>query len=450
VYDKSPPHNIEAEQGVIGCALWDHDTLHLTLPVVSPDDFYRDAHGLIWRAVKAVYESDAPVNPTTVCEELTRAGDLKRAGGEDYLAECINSVPHTAHALTFAQLVREKSAVRAILDVHLEGVRQVYAQNANAASLADKAVQSILAAGERAARGGGDLKTLGQAMAKALEVIEARRHGATVGVKTGVPKLDDLLTLTPGSMTVIGARPGAGKSALALNIALHAATKQDTPVLMFSLEMSDAELGERSLSVLGGAGGFQMRHPTGLTSDGLARLMAAAGVGYEAGKDAWVWIDDESDRTSLQVVGIARRAKVRHGIGLVVLDYLQLCEADEPSDTRQEQVSKISRRLKTLARSLDVPVLALSQLNRQCESENRRPRKSDLRESGSLEQDADNVILLYAPNPKPDDTGRTPVEIILDKSRGGPTGVVETMFRPNLMRFEPWVPPPADAAEQPY
>jgi replicative DNA helicase len=435
--DRIPPQNIEAEKGVLGSVLLDHDTVHEVLPLLAAGDFYRDAHATIYESMRDVFDAGERIDCLTIAERLAKADKLKAIGGEDYLAEIVTSVPHAANARYYAQIVRQKSLARAVLQAATDTIRDVYSNEFTAEELIDRATRLMLDVTDRAGNARDDIKTLRQAMDRAIAVMESRRAGATVGVASGLPDLDTAVVFAPGTFSVIGARPGLGKSALALNIAAHAATVQRVPVLIFSMEMADAEIGERALSLLGEASGYQMRHPATLDEDGFARLMRHVGRGYDAGCNAPIFIDDTSGRTSMQVVSIARRARLKHDIGLVIVDYLQLCEADDQGDTRQEQVSKISRRLKVLARTLEIPVIALSQLNRQCEGrEDRRPRKSDLRESGSLEQDADAVLLLYAPPEREDEA-----EIIVDKSRNGPPCVVRTVFRANVMKFVPWVPP---------
>lgn len=435
--DRLPPQNMEAEQGVIGSVILSNDMMHEVGTIIVADDFYRASHAILWQMIAYLYREGKRFDAVILAAELNRLGKLAEIGGEDYLCEVIQSVPNAAHAVEYAHYVRQKSIARRLLEMHETSIREIYSNQFTAEQLVDNVQKTILEVIDHAAKAKSELKTLKDAMDDARKVLESKREGAVMGVASGLPELDKLVTFTPGSFTVIGGRPGTGKSALALQIALHAATTLDVPVLLMSMEMIAAELGERAFSILGCAGGYQMRHPKELGDDEFVRLLGQISRGYDAGKNAPIYIDDTSGRTSMQVISVARRSRIRHQVGLVVVDYLQLCEADDDRDNRQEQVSKISRRMKVLARTLEIPVIALSQLNRQCEArDDRRPRKSDLRESGSLEQDADNVLLMFCPDERPDEA-----EIIVDKSRSGPVGFVRAFFHRNLVRFETWVPP---------
>lgn len=430
--DRNPPQNLEAERGVIGSVILSNDMMHEVGSLIVADDFYRDAHAILWQTIADLYRDGKRFDVMILVEELTRLGKLTEAGGEDGIADIVQSVPHVANAVEYAHYVRQKSIARKLLEMHTEGIREIYSNAFTSEQLIDNAQKRILDAVDHAANTRAGLKTVKVAMSRAMEILEAKRQGAIVGVSSGIPKLDEIVTFMPGSFTVIGARPGMGKSALALNFAVNATLRLEVPVLMFSMEMIDAEIGERLFSQLGCASGYHMRHPRECDDDDFQRLVSQIGRAREIGENLPILIDDTPGRTSMQVISIARKAKLKHGVGLVIVDYLQLCEADDDRDNRQEQVSKISRRLKNLARAIEVPVMALSQLNRQCETrDDRRPRKSDLRESGSLEQDADNVLLLYCPDEQSEEA-----EIIVDKNRSGPTGTAKVRFHRNLVRFE--------------
>jgi replicative DNA helicase len=445
--DFLPPQNIEAEMGILGSALLDNDVIDDVVCLVNPEDYYRDAHQLMHLAVVELYESGGRVDATLLAEELTRRGQLKRVGGEDYLLECLNSVPHAALAKSYAGVVREKSIARRLIEAANGILRDGYSNNFTAGQLLESAQKSILDVADAAASGRGELKTLHQAMDEALTLIDQRRAGSLMAVPSGLVDLDDVLGgFANGTLTIIGARPSVGKSALSQCMAVHAAITSAVPTLVFSMEMAAAELGQRAMSILGDANGYCMRHPQKIHDAALyAKLLRDIEKAMGLARHAPFYIDDASGRTSLQIAATARRAVARQKVGMIIVDYMQLTEADNERDNRQEQISKVSRRLKVLARTLHVPVVALSQLNRGLESrEGRRPRLADLRESGALEQDADNVLLLHNPEDRPDE-----VEIIVAKNRNGPTQSVRTIFNRELTRFERWVDPAICAVTTP-
>lgn len=438
--DLVPPQNLEAEQGVLGSCLLDNAALHEVVPLLDLDDFYRDAHQVIYRAMLAMYEAGRPLDAITLTDELTRRDQLDAVGGLDYLAEVINSVPHAVNALMYAQIVREKSVARRLIEAANGMLRDGYSNNFTAAQLAERAQQEVFSASERASHRS-EVRPIRDGLAQALERFDERERGEAVGISTGLIELDDDLGggLAPESLTILGARPSHGKSALALGILLHAALREQVPGLLFSLEMSHREVGERTLCQAGQVSGYALRHPRALTETTRPDVLARIGRGYEAAVEAPLYVDDCPGRTISQIVALSRRYRLRHGIGLIALDYLQLVGSEAHGfGNRQEEISQISRRLNNLARELKVPVLALSQLNRSCEiRDDHRPRMSDLRESGAIEQDADNVMLLYRPEVY--DPGDRPgyAELILGKSRHGPTGVVTLHFNAGETRFYP-------------
>lgn len=445
----APPANVEAEQGIFGSILIDPDVLHEIVPLLRVDDFYRDAHQILWQAVAEMYAAGERVDPTLLAERLQRDDTLKRIGGVEYLAECCQAVPHSANAAHYAGVVREHAIRRQLIDAAHAMLKEAYGLDHTAGETIDRATRSLLDIGDDAHRGRGEIRRLSEGITQALEAIDVRRQGESFGVETGLPALDDMLCgLRAGSLTIIGARPGKGKSALAVNILTHAAIEQGVPALMFSLEMAEAEFGQRFLTSVGRVSGFAAQHPRKLDDVSYARFRRRLDAIAQQGADAPIYVDDTCGRTVTEIVAITRRAIARHQVGLVVVDYLQLCESDNSRDSRQEQVSKISRRLKTLARDSGIPVLALSQLNRTSEDRaDQRPRLADLRESGAIEQDADNVLLIHHPDPEHDDA-----EIIVAKARNGPTGTIKVYFRRDQTRFEEWYPPvvPATQTRAPF
>lgn len=440
VLDRLPPHSIEAEQGVIGSILFDHERLHDVIAVLQPEDFYRDAHQVIWRAVQLEYAAGRKLDPTVLHDRLTQGGGLGTVDVAEYLGECYQSVPHSGFALQYAQVVREHSARRAVIDAANAMLAEAYGRQSTSADLIDRATRSLLDVGDDAQRGRGELRHLSEGISQAIEAIDARREGAPIGVETGLDALDEMICgLQGGTLTVIGARPGKGKSALAANILAHAAIEQRVPGLMFSLEMSQREFGERFLVSVGRMSGAHVKHPRKLDDVTFARFRRKLDAIATQGADAPIFIDDGCGRTVTEIIATTRRAIARHQIGLVVVDYLQLCESEHGRESRQEQVAKISRRLKTLARDAHIPVIALSQLNRLSEERaDQVPRLADLRESGAIEQDADNVLLIHHPDRESDDA-----EIIVAKARNGPVGTVKVYFRRDQTRFETWYPPAA-------
>ena len=445
----APPSNVEAEQGIFGSILIDPDVLHEVVPLLRADDFYRDAHQILWEAVAGLYGDGERVDPTLLAARLQSDDTLARIGGVDYLAECCQSVPHAANAAHYAGIVREHALRRQLIDAAHAMLKEAYGLDHTAGETIDRATRSLLDIGDDAHRGRGEIRRLSEGIAQALEAIDIRRQGESFGIETGLAALDDMLCgLRAGSLTIIGARPGKGKSALAVNILTHAAIVQGVPSLMFSLEMALQEFGQRFLSSVGKVSAFAAQHPRKLDDVSYARFRRRLDAIASQGKEAPIFVDDTCGRTVTEIVAITRRAIARHQVGLVVVDYLQLCESDNSRDSRQEQVSKISRRLKTLARDSGIPVLALSQLNRTSEDRaDQRPRLADLRESGAIEQDADNVLLIHHPDPEHDDA-----EIIVAKARNGPTGTIKVYFRRDQTRFEEWYPPvvPATQTQAPF
>lgn len=438
--DRLPPQNLEAEMGVIGSALLDPATLAETADHVGPEDFYRAAHGLIWRAVLDLHGRGERVDAVTVAETMERAGTLDRAGGADYLAEIIASVPHAGHALAYSQIVRQKSAARGLIEAANATLRDAYANTSTAEDLCSRAEEAIFAVAGSLVRGHEPIP-IAEAVASARGTIDRRRDGEVIGVPSG---FDDLDAITdgwhPGQVVLVAGRPGQGKSAFALTVADHAARAAGISTLLVSLEMGRTELGERYLSMRSGIDGYRLKNAYTLTIDDWA-LLATATDNAHACRLA---IDDRPSATIAQVAANARRYKARRGLGLLVVDYVQLVEGPrQPGESREQEVARVSRRFKTLARELGVPVLLLAQLNRKNEArEDRRPQLADLRESGQLEQDADHVLLLHRPEYY--DPADLPgvAEVIVAKNRNGRTGTVRLCFEGKLARFSALAPGP--------
>ncbi len=438
--DRLPPQNLEAELGVLGSILLDNEVLHDIIPILTPDDFYRDTHQTLYRTVRELYDLGKPVDTITLAEELQHRGQYDRIGGDDVMMAVANGAPHAANAKYYAGIVREKSVQRQIIAIAGEMLQEGYSNLHTADDLLQQAERRIFRIAEEQATG--DTVELRDIVVQAMDRIAQRsetKH-ALVGLGTGLKDLDDVTTGFQGpQLIVLAARPSMGKTALALNIAEYVALTQRKGVLVVSLEMGQMELAERFLCSRSKVEGGKVRTGIGLDS----RAMRALGDAYEELRGAPIFIDDTPTRTILQISANARRIKLKQSrtdtpLGLIVVDYIQLVESEggENRDSRQEQIAKISRRLKTLARELQVPVIALSQLNRQSETrEDKRPRMADLRESGAIEQDADMVLLLHRADYY--DAADNPgiAELNVAKNRNGRTDTIRLQFQRNIMKF---------------
>ena len=432
--DRLPPQNLEAEQGVLGSVLLDNDVLHDIVGGLVAEDFYRDSHQAIYRAIRDLYDLGKAVDAITLSDELTRRDQLKQAGGEDYLAEIIHSVPHAANAKYYAQIVREKSVSRLLLDSANETLQEVYSNMFTGQQLVEAAERRVFAIAEDQTKG--DTVELRDVVTRAMERIALRSESShpITGVGTGYFDLDDITGgFQPGQLVILAARPSMGKTALALNFSDYAAVELMIPTLFVSLEMGQLELAERLLCARSRVDGSKLRSGQNIGP----REMTLLGNGYEKLRASPLFIDDTPARNMLQITANARRLKLRQKLGLILVDYIQLVDSEESRDSRQEQIAKISRRLKALARELEVPVIALSQLNRAVENrEDRRPRMADLRESGAIEQDADLVLLLHRPEYYDPNDQPGVAELIIAKNRNGATGNPKLTFLKNYTRFE--------------
>jgi replicative DNA helicase len=432
--DRLPPQNLEAEQGVLGSILLDNEVIHDVVSKLKAEDFYRDTHQTLYRAIRDLYDLGKPIDGLTLSAELTQRGEFEGIGGHETLSEIVESVPHAANARYYADIVRQKSISRRLIESANEILRDGYSNNFTAEALLEKAEQKIFEiAGDTIQ---GDTAELLHVLKEAMDRIEERtvsKHAVT-GVATGYFELDDYMGgLQPGQLIVLAARPSMGKTALALNFADNVGVNLKVPLLFVSLEMGRLELVERLLCARARVDGKKLRTGQGLGT----REMSMLGKGYSEMHTAPLFIDDTPSRNMLQVTANARRLKLRHNIGLIVVDYIQLVDSEESRDSRQEQIAKISRRMKTLARELELPVIALSQLNRAVENrEDRRPRMADLRESGAIEQDADVVLLIHRPEYYDPNDQPGIAEVIIAKNRNGATGTVKLTFLKNITRFE--------------
>ena len=385
--DRLPPQNTEAEQGIFGSILLDQSVLHDIVPMLRADDFYRDSHTILWETIAGMYGRGERVDTILLAERLKQDGNLARIGGDEYIGECVMGVPHAANAKHYAGIVREHAIRRRVIESAHEALTRAYALDETAAELVDRSTRLFLDIGDDAQRGRGEVRPLTEGVRQALDAIDVRWQGESFGIETGLPKLDEMLCgLRPGSLTVIGARPGRGKSALVVNILTNAVIAQGVPVMMFSLEMAIGELAQRYLTSVGRVSAFAAQHPRTLNEAAFGKFRRQLDAIAAQGHDGRIFVDDTCGRTVTEIVAITRRTIARHQIGLVAVDYLQLCEAENGRESRQESVAKISRRLKTLARDCGIPVIALSQLNRTSEDRaDQKPRLADLRECLTLD-----------------------------------------------------------------
>lgn len=430
-----PPQNLDAERAVLGGILHDNPSFTEVVRLLpNPQVFYGAGHQKIYETMIEMFEAGKPIDTLTLGEELARKGFLTEVGGAPILLEIFDETMTAANIMFYTRIVHDKAMLRHLIEAGTEIVRDVFESTASAEELlgeAEKRIFSILQ--DRNIGDAVDIKTL---LAKVFDRI-ALRHGRDGGTLTGVPTgFQDLDELTIGwqnsELIVLAARPSIGKTALALNFLEHAAVDHNLPALIFSLEMSEEELAERLLCSRARVNSHLLRKGR-LNSECMQKLVDRSG---EIAK-APMYIDDTPGRTMLQIAATARRLMLRSGLKLIVVDYMQLIEPDDRSVNRQEQISTISRRLKNLARELKVPVIALSQLNRSPEArEGHRPRMSDLRESGSIEQDADVVALLHRDDAYNHENNPGLAELIIAKQRNGPVGEVKLSFLREFTRFE--------------
>jgi replicative DNA helicase len=437
-FERTPPHDVGAEQCVLGGMLISKDAISDVMEVIRPQDHYRPAHQLVHEAILELYGRGEPADAVTVSDLLSKRGELGRVGGGAYLHTLIASVPTAANAGYYARIVRERAILRRLVEAGTRIVQLGYAGDGDADELVDRAEAEIYGVTER--RVSDDYLPLAEIMPAALDEIEAigSRGGVMTGVPTGFADLDSLTNgLHPGQMIVIAARPAIGKSTLALDLARAATVKHALPTVIFSLEMSRNEITMRLLSAEARVPLHAMR--TGqMGEDDWARLARRMSEVV----DAPLYIDDSPNMSMMEIRAKCRRLKQRQNLRLVIIDYLQLMSSPRRVENRQQEVSEMSRSLKLLAKELDVPVVAISQLNRGPEQRNdKRPLLSDLRESGSIEQDSDVVILLHREDAYERESPRAgEADLIVAKHRNGPTTTVTVAFQGHYSRFVDMAP----------
>ena len=433
-----PPHNEEAEASVLGAILLTEQALDGVLLEIGlkPDHFYRPRHGLIFRAMIRLKEKAEPeaVDALTVCDDLTSHGELEEAGGEAYVHSLPTVVPAVGAVLDYARIVRDDALMRGILDTTRQIQAEVLAHRGEPRDLIERAEAALFRIGHEG--GLAEMRTIEAVLHEEIDKLEelSRKDVGLTGTPSGFTDIDDLTGgFQPGNLIVLAARPSMGKSTLATNIAENAAIEHGHPVALFSLEMSETELAHRFIASQARVSSDELRKGR-VKADRWPKVLRAV----EKLAAAPIFIDDSSDIGVLEMRAKARRLHARHGgLGLIVVDYLQLVRPDGRSDSRVEQVGQISRGLKILARELDIPVIAVSQLSRAVESRNPPiPMLSDLRESGQLEQDADVVAFVYREEYYDKESERLgEADIFFAKHRNGPIGQVTLTFQPKFPRF---------------
>ena len=434
-FGRQPPHDNEAEQGVLGAMLLSPNTITDIIEELIPDDFYRPAHQLIYRAILDLFSDNKDVDPVIVAGRLDRNHDLERVGGAPYLHTLISSVPTAANARYYAEIVAEKAVLRRLVDAGTRVVQLGYegTEGAEVDVVVDMAQQEVFAIAQRNVTE--DYAILADILQPTMdELDELSTHGGLArGIPTGFIDLDNLTNgLHGGQMIIVAARPGVGKSTLALDFMRSCSIKHNKASVIFSLEMSKSEIVMRLLSAETEIRLSDMRAGR-MSDEAWAKLANRVGQISEAP----LFIDDSANLTMMEIRSKARRLKQKHDLQMIVVDYLQLMSSGKRVESRQQEVSEFSRQLKLLAKELDVPLVAISQLNRGPESRtDKRPQLADLRESGSLEQDADMVMLLYRPDSQDKDDERAgEADIILAKHRGGPIDTVQVAHQLHYSKF---------------
>ncbi|KUJ96513.1 MAG: Replicative DNA helicase [Desulfonauticus sp. 38_4375] len=436
VLGRVPPHSLEAEKAVLGGVFLSASLFFSIVDLLVPEDFYYPQHKLIFSTFLELHRQNKPIDLLTVTSELEKQNKLEEVGGPLYLASLPEAVATSANALYYAEIVKEKSTRRRLIETGTELITDGFEESRDIKEIVDDSERKIFSLAESSIKP--VFVSSKELSSKVFEELQQRieRKEIVTGVPTGYYKLDELTAgFQPTDLIIIAGRPSMGKTAFALNVAMRAAVQTETPVAIFSLEMSKEQLMMRMLCSWGKVDLKNLR--TGFVSDeDFIKLTDAA----SALSQAPIFIDDTPALSTIEIRARSRRLKAEQGLGLVIVDYLQLMKASRTIDSREQEISEISRSLKALAKELEVPVVALSQLNRKVEERtDKRPKLSDLRESGAIEQDADLIIFLYRDevyNKKEDNPKKGIAEIIIGKQRNGPIGVVELAYLGRYTAFE--------------
>jgi len=431
--EKIPPQNLVAEQSVIGSMLLDKNAVVKAIEILRPDSFYRDAHRFIYEAVLDLFDRGEPVDLVTVTEALRKSGKLDGVGGSVYVADLLNSVPTAANVEHYAKIVEEKATLRRLIEAGTKIVSDAFQEPEDVDQILDQAEKAIFDIALKRIREG--FHKIDSVIKRVLDKIDSLygKKEAITGIPSGYADLDQLTAgFQNADLIIIAARPAVGKTAFALNIAQNISIKHKIPVAIFSLEMSKDQLAQRMLCSEAEVDAQRLKTAS-LSDTGWKKLTRALGRLSEAP----IYIDDSASITAIEIRAKARRLKIEKGLGLVIVDYLQLMRGKARVENRVQEISDIARSLKTLARELEVPVVAISQLSRAVEQRTDRiPRLSDLRESGEIEQTADLVIFIHREDYyNPQSERGNVAEIIIAKQRNGPVGTIELVFRKEIAKF---------------
>ena len=431
---KIPPQNLEAEQSVLGGILIENQAINKVMEILTPDDFYRDGHRRIYAALIDLSERDEPADLITLTNELRKKDQLDAIGGASYLASLIDSVPTAANIEYYARIVREKAVLRKLIETSTEIITQSYQDRGDVENFLDEAEKAIFEISERRVRPA--FYSIREVVKDSLDTISRlyEKKELITGIPSGFKELDKMTAgFQPSDLVIVAGRPSMGKTAFCLNVAQYAAIERKTTIAIFSLEMSKEQLVLRMLCSQSQVEGTRLR--TGfLHESDWTKLTLAAGTLYEAP----IFIDDTAALSVLELRAKARRLKAEHRLGLLVIDYLQLMKGRARVESRQQEISEISRSLKALAKELNIPIIAVSQLSRKTEERTgNRPQLSDLRESGAIEQDADVILFLFREeiyNRQEENQGKA--ELIIGKQRNGPIGKVDLAFIDRFTTFK--------------
>ncbi len=435
---KLPPQNIEAEMSVLGSLMLDKEAIIKIANLIRLGDFYRDNHNLIYEAILELYEKNEPIDVLSLANRLEEKKQLEKIGGSSYLASLVNSVPSSSNVVHYAKVVQKKSTLRKLIEAANEILELGYQEGEDVEKMLDMAEQKLFAVSQKYIKQ--DFVPIKSILESAFNRIDELHKGdhKMRGIPSGFPDMDKVLAgFQKSDLVILAARPSIGKTTLALDLARSVASKEKIPVGVFSLEMSADQLVDRMLAAQSGVDLWRLRTgrlKTDTGDDDFQRIGEAMGILSEAP----IYIEDTGSANVMEMRTMARRLQSEHNVGLIIIDYLQLMEGRTSGESRVNEISEISRALKQLARELNVPIIALSQLSRAVESRSPQiPKLSDLRESGSIEQDADVVMFLYREDrEKPDTPNKNIVEVHIAKHRNGPIGKLSLYFDENSTTFK--------------